>query len=64
MAESYRIVRHYERGGRRTIERGLSLDEAQAHCSNPETSSRTATGGAARRVTRRNGPWFDGYEKD
>jgi len=58
----YRIVRHYFRGGSpRTIARGLTLAEAQAHCSNPETSSSTATGSAARARTRRMGAWFDGY---
>lgn len=58
----YRVVRHYFRGGRpRTIERGLTLAEAQAHCSDPETSSTTATGSTARARTRRMGAWFDGY---
>lgn len=53
---SYKIVRHYQNGKRRTIETGLTLAEAQEHCSNPETSSRTATSAKARAVTRRNGP--------
>lgn len=58
----YRIVRHYQNSYRkRTIATRLSLDEAQAHCSDPETSSSTCTSAAARRITRRNGPWFDGY---
>lgn len=58
----YKIVRMYFRGGKRTIKSGLTLEEAQAHCRNPETSSRTATGTAARRRTAARGPWFDGYE--
>lgn len=57
----YRIVRHYFKGGTRTIRRGLTLAEAQAHCSDPETSSSTATGSKARARTRRHGAWFDGY---
>lgn len=61
---TYKIVRMYFRGGRRTIVTGLTLEEAQAHCKNPETSSRTATSAAARRRTRERGPWFDGYERD
>ena len=63
---SYRIVRMYRSAGirRRTIRRGLMLAEAQAHCSDPETSSRTATGAAATARTRRLGDWFDGYEEE
>jgi hypothetical protein len=55
----YKIVRYYHRGGKRTIARGLTLAQAQRHCRNPETSSRTATSAAARRRTARVGPWFD-----
>lgn len=59
----YSVIRFYFRNGRRVIERGLTLEQAQAHCSNPETSSSTATSKAARARTRRLGPWFDGYEE-
>lgn len=65
MADTYKIVRSYIRKyGSRTIVTGLTLAEAQAYCKNPETSSKTATGSKARAITRRNGPWFDGYERD
>lgn len=64
MPDTYKIVRNYYRGGRRVIARGLTLEEAQAHCRNPDTSSKTATSPAARRVTARKGPWFDGYDKE
>lgn len=58
----YKIVRYFYNGARkRTIKTGLSLDEAQAHCANPETSSKTATTAKARAYTRQRGPWFDGY---
>lgn len=61
---SYRIVRFYKNSYRkRIIRRGLTLEEAQAHCSDPETSSSTCTTAAAKRITRRNGDWFDGYEE-
>lgn len=62
----YKIVRMFFRGDRRrrTIKTGLTLAEAQAHCRNPETSSKTATSAKARRYTRLRGPWFDGYERE
>jgi hypothetical protein len=64
MSDKYKIVRMYQRGGRRTIETGLTLEQAQEHCRNPETSSRTATSSKARTRTQRMGSWFDGYERD
>lgn len=60
----YKIVRYFYRNSRkRTIATGLTLEEAQAHCNDPETSSKTATSAKSRRYTERNGPWFDGYEE-
>lgn len=61
----YKIIRFYRDGNRRrrTIKRGLTLEEAQAHCSSSETSSSTATTTTAKARTRRLGPWFDGYEE-
>lgn len=59
---SYRIVRNYFNSYRkREMARYLTLEEAQAWCSDPETSSSTATGVAARARTRKLGPWFDSY---
>ena len=43
---------------------GLTLEEAQAHCNDPETSSSTCTKSAGRKRTKTYGPWFDGYEKE
>jgi hypothetical protein len=62
----YKIVRNYfrEAGKRRTIKRGLTLAAAQAHCQDPETSSRTARSAAATRRTQRLGPWFDSYDAE
>jgi len=59
----YRIVRCYQDAGirQRVIKRGLTLTEAQAHCRDPETSSRTCTNAAGKARTRRLGPWFDAY---
>ena len=59
----YRIIRHYERASVRTrvIETGLTLEEAQAHCKDPETSSRTCKLAHNKRRTKHVGAWFDGY---
>ena len=61
---AYNVVRFYRDAGirRRVILERLTLTEAQAHCTDPETSSSTATGKVARARTRRVGAWFDGYE--
>jgi len=61
----YKIVRMYRNANirRRTIRTGLSLEEAQAHCQDPETSSSTCKSKSAKAITRRVGDWFDGYEE-
>ncbi len=61
----YQIIRFYRDATirRRTIDCGLTLAEAQAHCHDPETSSSTATGPVGKARTRRLGAWFDGYEE-
>ncbi len=64
MPDKYKIVRMYFRGGKRTIKSGLTLAEAQAHCNDPETSSRTCKLARNVRRTEVRGPWFDGYEVD
>lgn len=58
---TYKIVRLYMNGNPRVIRTGLTLEEAQAHCQDPETSSRTCTNAAARQRTHLKGPWFDSY---
>lgn len=61
----YNIVRMYRDAypRRRIIKRGLTLEQAQAHCRDKETSSSTATNPVARRRTATLGPWFDGYQE-
>jgi len=59
----YKVVRFYFRGGKRTIKTGLTEEQAQKHCEDPETSSSTCTNPAGRARTKRLGPWFDGYEE-
>lgn len=58
----YNIVRFFLHSGRRrTIRKRVTLEEAQAHCGDPETSWRTCTRSSGKARTRRYGPWFDGY---
>lgn len=58
----YRIVRHFFRSNRKvTVFDRLTLAEAQEHCRNPESSSRTATSKEGKARTRKSGPWFDGF---
>ena len=46
------------------LERGLTLEEAREHCSDPETSSSTCTNEEGLMRTQTYGPWFDGYEEE
>jgi len=47
--ETYKIVRLHKNGKKRVIQRGLSLEDAQAHCKDSKTHGED---------------WFDGYEVD
>lgn len=62
----YKIVRMYfDRNiPKRTIATGLTLEEAQTHCKDPETSSSTCTKPHNKLRTKRLGPWFDGYTEE
>lgn len=64
MPDTYKIVRFFARGGKRTIKTGLSLEQAEKHCEDPETSSTTAKSAKARRYTAERGPWFDGHYRE
>ncbi len=60
----YKIVRHFFRSNRKfVVDTGLTLEQAKAHCSNPETSSSKCTKAEGKRRTKLYGPWFDGYER-
>lgn len=62
---TYKVIRFAQHAPARTIHTGLTLEEAQAICRDPQTSSRTATGATARERTRRlGGAWFYGYDKE
>lgn len=60
----YRIVRMFsdEAISPQTILVNLTLEQAQAHCKNPETAAKTCTSGEGAALTRHFGTWFDGYE--
>lgn len=64
MADTYSITRLYMHGSCCEIKTGLTLEQAQAYCRDPETSSRTCSEAAGIRRTQQFGPWFDSYEKE
>lgn len=59
----YEIIRKYFNGDNRLIATGLTLEEAKAHCNDPETSSSTCTTAEALEETERYGQWFDCFEE-
>lgn len=66
MIKSYRIIRHYQNDEipKEIIATGLTLEEAQKHCRDRESSSSTATSDIARARTKKFGPWFDGWTEE
>jgi hypothetical protein len=46
------------------IETGLTLEEARAHCKDPETSSGTCSTQEGLKRLREHGPWYDGYDEE
>lgn len=62
---SYKIVRMFlSSKPSRVIQKGLTLEEAQSWCKNPETSSNTCTSSVCIARTRMSGKWFEGYEEE
>ena len=61
----YTIMRFYQEDGkrRRVMKKDLTLEEAQAHCRDRETSSRTCESEENVKHKQKHGPWFDGYEE-
>ena len=55
---TYKIIRFRFEGDDRVIKRGLTLEEAQEHCRDPETSGSTCSD------MRERGQWFDGYAEE
>jgi len=61
----YTVVRKYANGHPDVIvDTGLTLFEARMHCSDPETSSRTAHGPGKHEHTAKFGPWFDSFYEE
>ena len=61
---TYRIVRLYKDGDRLELFHGLTLEEAQRWCRDPETSSSTCEGETGKAYTEIHGAWFDAYEEE
>lgn len=64
---TYKIIRFYQDNddlNRTVVTRGLTKEQAQEHCHDPETSSSTATTPEALARTEAHGAWFDGWEEE
>ena len=63
---SYKIVRMFfsDDYSTETIKTDLTLEEAQSHCQDPETSSSTCEGITGIERTDQFGRWFDGFEDE
>lgn len=61
---TYSIIRFVFNGDNELIAQGLTLEEAQAHCKDPETSSKTGKSSRVGILTERHGSWFDGYQEE
>jgi len=46
---AYKIIRFYKSGRRKTVKTVSTLETAQLHCNDPRT--------------KKDGVWFDGYQK-
>ena len=60
----YKLVRCYFSGDKIELDTGLTLEEAQEWCADPETSDRTCEGAVAKERSIARGPWFDAYDKE
>ena len=67
MTQTYKIIRFFQSDAitqKKPVKTGLTLEEARAHCQDPESDSATCTKPAGVARTGRCGPWFDGYTKE
>lgn len=63
---TYRVTRRFfdDSIPEQCREEGLTLEEAQKICRDPESSSRTCQDPDNVRMTELFGPWFDGYSEE
>ena len=64
MTDTYKIIRFYFDKSSEVINTGLTLEEAQKWCRDPETSSRTCKSPEGLERTAKHGNWFDGYDQE
>ena len=64
MTDTYKIIRFYFDKSSEVINTGLTLEEAQEWCRDPETSSRTCKSREGLERTAKHGNWFDGYDQE
>lgn len=66
--DTYSIVRFFRDKApprhQKVVVRGLTLEAARAHCSDPETSSSTCKSSSSVQRTTTHGAWFDGYRSE
>ena len=60
---AFTIYRIFTRGGKEEIKSYCTLEEAQEHCEDPQTDSRTCTGLELVQYTNEKGPWYDAYNE-
>lgn len=63
MEATYRVMRFAFSHDPEVVAEGLTLEEAQDHCNDPETSSSTASDETLAEVWQ-SAPWFDGYTEE
>lgn len=61
---TYKIVRFFQDHPKQIIDTGLTLEQVQKHCSDPESSYKGCTSVDGQALTAKLGPWFDGWHKE
>lgn len=63
--KTYKILRiFFSDKEKMLIKTNLTLEEAQEHCNDDETSSKTCKSKEMVRFTEKNGSWFDAYYEE